>query len=392
MDDETRKPDPETGPTEPLTPGDPLAGGQTPPGGEAPPPGDTPPPADAPRRLTRSSSDRVIGGVAGGLGRYFGVDPVIFRIAFVVLTFTGAIGLLAYIGLLVFVPADDAVGQPRSRTASVVGAVVLGVAVVAFLGPPVFFLAPALLPLALLVLLGVLLWRAVGGGGEDADPARIAAKVALVCLLVLLAAGGFFGVFAAAALGGGVVVAVLAVVTGLVLVATAFVGGPRWLILPAVVLVLPLAIVAAADIDFDGGFGEREYRPATVSELRGGYDVGMGELIVDLRDLDLPAGRTNVNVDVGAGRALVLVPENACVSSDVQIGIGHSDVLDRDHDGVDVAYAAAASAPPGTPEVHVDADMGVGELEVRRGGDAGFDSGRFWDDDAFDEGPESACP
>src|SRR5215470_5484713 len=42
---------------------------------------------EEPRRLRRSSRDRLIGGVAGGLGRYFDVDPVLFRIAFIVLTF-----------------------------------------------------------------------------------------------------------------------------------------------------------------------------------------------------------------------------------------------------------------------------------------------------------------
>ena len=37
----------------------------------------TPPPSQpGVRRLTRSSSDKLIGGVAGGLGRYFGVDPM----------------------------------------------------------------------------------------------------------------------------------------------------------------------------------------------------------------------------------------------------------------------------------------------------------------------------
>ena len=59
------------------------------------------------RRLTRSSSDKLIGGVAGGLGRYFAVDPILFRIAFVVLVFAGGVGALAYIGLFAFVPADD---------------------------------------------------------------------------------------------------------------------------------------------------------------------------------------------------------------------------------------------------------------------------------------------
>ena len=50
---------------------------------------------------------------------------------------------------------------------------------------------------------------------------------------------------------------------GVALVVAAFAGGARWLIVPALVLVLPLAIVAAADIDVDGGVGERQYRPAT---------------------------------------------------------------------------------------------------------------------------------
>ena len=57
----------------------------------------------------------------------------------------------------------------------------------------------------------------------------------------------------------------LAVVAGLALVGTAFVGGARWLIVPALALVLPLGVVSAADIDLDGGVGDREYRPATMT-------------------------------------------------------------------------------------------------------------------------------
>src|SRR5688500_13253345 len=103
MTDEPRTPDPDdTAPTEPLRDGDPLGGTA-----EEPGKGDAPPPSQGVRRLTRSSSDKLIGGVAGGLGRYFGVDPILFRIAFAVLTFAGGVGVLAYIGLLAFVPADD---------------------------------------------------------------------------------------------------------------------------------------------------------------------------------------------------------------------------------------------------------------------------------------------
>src|SRR3954453_6375174 len=71
------------------------------------------PPAAAPprRRLQRSRSDRVIAGVCGGLGDYFDVDPVIFRIAFVVLAFVGGAGLLLYPAAWLLLPEE---GHRRS--------------------------------------------------------------------------------------------------------------------------------------------------------------------------------------------------------------------------------------------------------------------------------------
>ncbi len=49
-----------------------------------------------PRRIFRSRTDQVIGGVAGGIGDYLGIDPVLVRIAFVVLGISG-VGVLAYL-------------------------------------------------------------------------------------------------------------------------------------------------------------------------------------------------------------------------------------------------------------------------------------------------------
>jgi phage shock protein PspC (stress-responsive transcriptional regulator)/predicted membrane protein len=313
----------------------------------------------------------VIGGVSGGLGRYFGIDPILFRIAFVVLTFAGGVGVLAYIGLLVFVPADDnAKLFGERRGANVIGVGVLLVLALIVLGPPVLFIGPALLPIAFLVGIGVLLWRAAGGSlPSGGDPGRIIARGALALLIGIAAVGAFLGVFVLAATGGGVVLAALAVVAGVMLIAAAFVGGARWLIVPALVLVLPLAIVAAADIDVDGGIGEREYRPASASELRPDYRLGMGELVVDLRDVDLPAATTDLQIEVGIGHAIVRVPENACVSSDVRLGIGHAEVLDRSSDGVDVAFEQAAETTSDAPRLHLDADVGVGALDVVRGSD-----------------------
>ncbi len=48
----------------------------------------------------------MIAGVCGGLGEYFGVDPVLFRVLFVVLTLVGGTALVAYIILWVVIPPE----------------------------------------------------------------------------------------------------------------------------------------------------------------------------------------------------------------------------------------------------------------------------------------------
>lgn len=61
----------------------------------------------ATRLLRRSRRDRVIAGVCGGLGRYLGIDPVLLRIAFVVLTVTGGAGILLYLLAFVVIPEQQ---------------------------------------------------------------------------------------------------------------------------------------------------------------------------------------------------------------------------------------------------------------------------------------------
>lgn len=50
-----------------------------------------------PSRLYRSRSDRMIAGIAGGLGDYLKIDPVLVRLGIVALTLAGGAGILAYI-------------------------------------------------------------------------------------------------------------------------------------------------------------------------------------------------------------------------------------------------------------------------------------------------------
>lgn len=60
-----------------------------------------------PKKLRRSYKDTIIGGVSGGLGEYFATDPLIFRILFIVLLFTGGSGFLIYLLMWIFIPKDE---------------------------------------------------------------------------------------------------------------------------------------------------------------------------------------------------------------------------------------------------------------------------------------------
>jgi phage shock protein PspC (stress-responsive transcriptional regulator) len=60
------------------------------------------------KRLYRSRTDRKLWGVCGGLGEYFNVDPVIFRIVFVVSIFFASAGIIAYIIMAIIVPEAPA--------------------------------------------------------------------------------------------------------------------------------------------------------------------------------------------------------------------------------------------------------------------------------------------
>jgi phage shock protein PspC (stress-responsive transcriptional regulator) len=270
---------------------------------------------EQPRRLRRSRSDAVIGGVAGGLGRYVAVDPILFRIAFVVLTFVGGLGIVAYLAMLAFVPAE--------------------------------------------------------GEAREGDPVRTAARIVVAVMIAIATVIAGAGVAVAAALGGGVVIAGLVVLAGVALVCTAFFGGARWLIVPAVALVLPLGLVAAGDLDFRGGIGERSYHPATAAELPDRYELGIGQLYVDLTDVELPAGRTDLQIDIGMGEAVLRVPEGVCVTSDVDVAAGGVDVLNSENAGIDVGYTqASTTSQQRRPVLHVDGEVGLGVLEVVRAGES----------------------
>ncbi|TFV91942.1 PspC domain-containing protein [Blastococcus sp. CT_GayMR20] len=73
----------------------------------APPSPDLPPAPPQPGRppLRRSGTDRMLGGVSGGLAEHTGIDAVLWRVGFVALTLAGGSGILLYLLLWVLLPS-----------------------------------------------------------------------------------------------------------------------------------------------------------------------------------------------------------------------------------------------------------------------------------------------
>ena len=65
------------------------------------------------KKLWRSRNDRKIAGICGGLGVYFGVDPVWIRIIFIIFFLVGGTALIVYILLWIVIPLEP---EPQQNT------------------------------------------------------------------------------------------------------------------------------------------------------------------------------------------------------------------------------------------------------------------------------------
>ncbi len=68
------------------------------------------------KKLYRSRKNRIIAGVAGGLGEYFGIDPTVIRLLFILLIFTGGGGILFYLALWLFMPLQKSATKKTEET------------------------------------------------------------------------------------------------------------------------------------------------------------------------------------------------------------------------------------------------------------------------------------
>jgi phage shock protein PspC (stress-responsive transcriptional regulator) len=271
--------------------------------------------------LRRSRSDKVIGGVAGGLADYSGVDALLWRVGLVALALAGP-GVPVYLLLWLLMPAGPA-GADRAPRA---------------VGPrsPV----PGLTLAGLLIVVGS---------------------------LVLLSRLTDWDVGPRIVLGTGLLL------VGLGLVAAAFSGGRTargGLITLGVILSVALVAVAAEPWrGVEDGMGDRTYRPLSADAVQPVYDQGIGDATLDLSRIDLSDldGAITTRVDGGVGNVEVVVPRSADVRIDVDGGIGNVDVLGLGSDGgFSPGTGSASWTGDGDPEIELTIDAGVGDVEVRR--------------------------
>ncbi|MGY1695716.1 MULTISPECIES: PspC domain-containing protein [unclassified Geodermatophilus] len=295
--------------TAPFPPEAPLVGGPPPPGPAARP------------TLRRSRTDKVVGGVAGGLAEYSGVDPLLWRVGFVALTLAGGTGIAVYLLLWLLMPAG-----PRHPAAAG---------------------APAAPP----------------GPRSPVAGITVAGLLIVVGLMVLVTR------YTGLDLGPRGFLAGALLVVGLGLVASAFSRGraPRGGLI-ALGSVLTLALLFTSSVsawtDGHGGVGDREYSPDSVEEVRAVYDLGAGNMEIDLGGIDADdLDGQEVRVDHGLGDLEITVPEDADVRVVLEQGVGEAELFGETTD--EGGYFRAEDGD-GRAELVLTIHHGAGDLEVSR--------------------------
>jgi phage shock protein PspC (stress-responsive transcriptional regulator) len=311
-------------PPPPAAPPPPLPPSFDPPAWQSPPPYQ--PPARA--QLRRSRTDKILGGVNGGLADYTGIDALLWRVGFVALTLAGGAGVVVYLLLWLLMPAGPPAGAdaPSSRRER------------APLGPrsPV----PGITIAVLLILMGAMAMF------STFTPWEIHPR-------------GYFGM--------------ALLVVGIGLVAAAFATGRTARAgLIALGVVLSLGLAAAASEPWEGagsGAGDRTYRPGTAAAVQDAYRGDVGDLTLDLTAIDVGAeGPISTRVQHGAGDVRVLVPLDADVQLTVDSGLGSVDAFGEGNtDGYFAGRGAGPTVDDGVPDLNLIIHNGLGDVEVSRG-------------------------
>ncbi len=291
------------------------------------------------RVLRRSAHHRILGGVAGGLAEYLGIDAAIVRVAFVVLALLGGGGIVLYLAGWLLIPAES--GEVVARE---------------------WMDARPLHRNAVMVVLGII--------------------VAVIAVSNLLAAGPWWSHWNH---GIAFFLALFALSLAVVMLATSGTNRStasrvRWVLVSALVSLLALVVLAAAvlfsvqalsGVPLRGGIGDTQVRPTAAAQVSRHYELAAGNLTVDLSEVTFAPGTTHISATVGIGRLVIEVPRDPSVSVAAHSGAGNVEVFDHDQSGFDTRTRTQSDAAGDrSRRVHlvVDAETGVGQVRVVRAG------------------------
>jgi len=143
------------------------------------------------------------------------------------------------------------------------------------------------------------------------------------------------------------------------------VGG---LVFLGLLLLSGFALAAITPVSVGAGIGEKSERPTTFTALDPSYELGIGDLELDLTGVTLPAGTTSVDTSVGIGQLVVTVPEDVALVIDANAGVGSIDLLGARDDGVDAdRRLSLPGSTADAPVLDLEADIAIGDIQVRRG-------------------------
>ncbi|HYA09550.1 MAG TPA: PspC domain-containing protein [Gaiellaceae bacterium] len=350
-----------------------------------------PGPASEPRRLTRSRENRWLGGVSAGLGEYFDLNPIVYRIAFTALALAGGTGILLYGAAWLVIPdageedsiAASAIKQHRERPWLVVGVALLVAAALLALSEAHVWPSPGNLWLAAALGGAAIVWWQVSthtsqrpaatttADGRAVTPAPRRRSLLPVATGLLIGGLGIVGlldatgavhvdwriVLAAAAVGLGILVAVGAL-TGQA------VGG---VVLLGLAVLAALALAFAVRVPLFSGIGDQVDHPATVAAVHSSYEHGIGDYRLELQDVSFPVGSTHVKVTLGIGNLIVRVPQDVTVAVDGRASAGDVRLLGHDDNGTHVHEKVVVTGTHPARVLVLDARVGIGELKVQRG-------------------------
>jgi phage shock protein PspC (stress-responsive transcriptional regulator) len=215
------------------------------------------------------------------------------------------------------------------------------------------------------------------------EPARRRLPVTAVTLGIALLAGAATTVVLL--LGGAltvpnvpIILGVLLATVGAGLLVGAFTRAGRGLI-PIALLLSALtwgALSIPPSVWRSGDFGDLRVAPASVAQIQPLYHRSLGDVQVDLSQVDLAvppggdAGPVRTRIEIGAGDVQLRVPENADVTLNGSAKLGNIEFAGESRDGTDVHLQATDLGEDGVASgrpLLVEIEMGAGNAEVHRG-------------------------